>query len=95
MYATALVDINGDGHLDLLTGGNLKKTRVSSGQQDANFGFVFLGDGLGNFKAQNAASTGVLIRGDVRDIQVITIQGITHALYSVNNGKMQVYALNP
>jgi enediyne biosynthesis protein E4 len=95
MYATALVDINGDGHLDLLTGGNLKKTRVSSGQQDANFGFVFLGDGLGNFKAKNAASTGVLIRGDVRDIQVIKIQGIIHALYSVNNGKMQVYALNP
>jgi len=95
LYATAVVDINGDGHPDLLTGGNLTKTRVSSGQLDANYGFVFLGDGQGNYVTKPSLSTGIMIRGDVRDIQTLTVRGKTYALYSLNNGKLQVYAINP
>lgn len=95
LYATEVYDVNGDGFPDLLTGGNLTKARVSSGQQDANFGFIFLGDGKGNFVTKPAQSTGLLIRGDVRAIQTITVWGKTYAIYSLNNGKLQVYVLNP
>jgi hypothetical protein len=94
MYATELLDVNGDGHLDLLTGGNLTKTRVSFGQQDANNGYVLLGDGRGGFKTLDAAATGIFVRGDVRDIQVIRIQGDPYVVYSLNNGRLKVYALN-
>jgi len=95
MYAMAVSDINGDGHSDILTGGNLTKTRVSSGQQDANHGFVFLGDGEGNFAAKSSSSAGLMVRGDVRDIQTLSVQGKTYVIYSLNNGRVQVYALNP
>ncbi|SEJ28543.1 FG-GAP repeat-containing protein [Cyclobacterium xiamenense] len=92
MYATELMDINGDGYLDLLTGGNLTKTRVSFGQQDANNGYVLLGDGMGGFKTADPAVTGVFIRGDVRDIQLLRIQGDPYVVYSLNNGNVQVYS---
>lgn len=94
IYATAVHDVNGDGYPDLLTGGNLKKTRVSSGQQDANYGFVFLGDGKGNFVTKSPLSSGLMIRGDVRDIQMISVRGKTYAIYALNNGRLRVYALN-
>ncbi|WP_158856125.1 VCBS repeat-containing protein [Lunatibacter salilacus] len=95
LYATAVYDVNGDGHPDLLTGGNLTKARVSSGQQDANYGFVFLGDGKGNFAVKPSLSSGIKIRGDVRDIHPLTVGGKTYVIYSLNNDRLQVYALNP
>ena len=95
LYATAVYDINGDGFPDLFTGGNLTKTRVSSGQQDANYGFVFLGDGKGNYVTKSSYSSGLMIRGDVRDIQTLAVRGKTYAFYALNNGRLQVYELNP
>jgi hypothetical protein len=95
LFATAPLDINGDGHLDLLTGGNQTKSRVSFGQQDANSGFILLGDGVGNFKAHDPASTGIILRGDVRDIEVLSIGGTNYVCYALNNGQLRVFALNP
>jgi hypothetical protein len=95
LYATAVYDVNGDGYPDILSGGNLTKTRVSSGQQDANYGFIFLGDGKENFETKSPLFSGVLNRGDVRDIQTISVRGKTFAIYALNNGKLKVYALSP
>lgn len=94
LYATEVNDVNADGFPDILTGGNLTKTRVSSGQQDANYGFVFLGDSKGNFVTKSPLSSGLMIRGDVRDIQTISVRGETYAIYSLNNGRLQVYAVS-
>ncbi len=91
IYALSVTDINGDGNADILTGGNLSNTRVSTGKYDGNYGTVLLGDGAGGFTVMNQAATGLKIQGDVRDIEILTIQQTDFALFSRNNDSLLVY----
>ncbi|MDO1444953.1 VCBS repeat-containing protein [Rhodocytophaga aerolata] len=94
VYAIQSLDINSDGHLDILLGGNLEKTRVVTGKYDASYGTAFLGDGKGNFTYLPQAQAGLHIRGDVRDIVVLEQGNQTKVLFAVNNDKVRTVALN-
>lgn len=75
----------------LLTGGNLSKTRVSTGRLDANPGFVLEMDESHNWRTLPQASTGLGIFEEVRDIKVLEIQGEKYAVYALNDGKVRVF----
>jgi hypothetical protein len=83
------VDINKDGNLDLITGGNLSGARSRFGKATGNFGTVFLGDGRGGFQFLPATVTGICIRGDVRAI----VQDHRRIIFSRNNDLPEVYEL--
>jgi len=87
----ASMDVNGDGHLDIVTGGNFTQARVSVGQCDANYGIVLLGDGAGQFRAADPAGSGLKVRGDVRDIQVLNIRGTDHLFFGRNGDSLKVW----
>jgi hypothetical protein len=91
VYALASADVNNDGYLDIISAGNLKRTRVSAGQYDANYGIVFLGDGKGSFSTMNPAMSGLKVKGDVRDIRVMKIQGRNYTIFSRNGDTVEVY----
>lgn len=91
VYALASMDVNGDGHLDIVTGGNFTQARVSVGQCDANYGIVLLGDGAGQFRAADPAGSGLKVRGDVRDIQVLNIRGTDHLFFGRNGDSLKVW----
>jgi hypothetical protein len=93
VYALASADVNNDGNLDIISGGNLTQTRVSSGQQDANYGIVFLGDGKGSFSTLDAVTSGLFVNGDVRDICVLNIKGSDYMLMSRNGESVKVFKL--
>ncbi|QHT66555.1 VCBS repeat-containing protein [Rhodocytophaga rosea] len=94
VYAIQSVDINGDGNLDILLGGNMEKTRVAIGKYDANYGTVLLGNGNGNFSSLPQIHSGLHIRGDVRDIIVLEQENEEKkVVVAVNNSKLQTYAL--
>lgn len=93
VFALASADVNGDGHLDIITGGNFTQSRVGIGQCDANYGIVFLGDGKGSFSTLDPATSGLLIRGDVRDIAVMKIKGEDYMIVSRNGDKVMGYRL--
>jgi enediyne biosynthesis protein E4 len=93
VYAIQSLDINGDGHLDILLGGNLEKTRVVTGKYDANYGTALLGDGKGNFRYLPQPQSGMNIRGDVRDIAVVEQGNRTKVVFAVNNDKIRTYSL--
>jgi hypothetical protein len=93
VYAINTLDVNKDGNLDLLLGGNFEKTRVSIGKFDANHGMLFLGDGKGNFKYVPQTESGFSVKGDVRDIQVVKIKGKTKVLFSINDKPVVSYSL--
>ncbi|MEX1241050.1 MAG: VCBS repeat-containing protein [Cyclobacteriaceae bacterium] len=96
VFALASADINGDGHLDILTGGNFSQARVSVGQCDANYGIVFLGDGKGSFSTLDPATSGLLVRGDVRDIEVMKVSGENYMVVSRNGDTVKAYKIrNP
>jgi hypothetical protein len=93
IYAIASMDVNHDGHADLVTGGNLETTRVSSGQYDANYGMVFLGDGKGVFTTLNPAISGLNIRGDIRDISRINIKATEYGIFSRNDDSLKIFKI--
>lgn len=70
VFAVATLDVNGDGNLDFVAGGNLTATRSRTGKMTGNTGFVFLGDGRGGFEFVGPSATGLHLTGDVRKILV-------------------------
>jgi hypothetical protein len=68
------MDVNSDGNLDLLLGGNLYDVKPSmGGRQDAGFGLVLIGDGEGNFKPIEPNKSGFFVEGEIRAIKSIQI----------------------
>lgn len=68
VFALTAADINLDGNLDIISGGNLNKIRARFGKATADFGTVLLGDGKGNFTPMSPTQSGLLIKGEVRKI---------------------------
>jgi hypothetical protein len=91
VYAISSLDVNKDGNQDLLLAGNFEKTRVSIGKFDANHGMLFLGDGKGNFRYVPQTESGLSVKGDVRDIQVINVKGKTTVLFSISDKPVASY----
>ena len=78
------IDVNKDGHLDVVLAGNITQTRVKLGRLDGLHGLVLLGDGKGKFSAMPAKQCGLSVRGAVR--------GICEA--KTRQGKALIFGLN-
>lgn len=95
IYAIALADLNQDGLLDLILGGNQSYTRLKIGKIDANYGLVLLNQGQFSFRAMPQWQSGLQVQGDVRDIVLIRKESETLLLFGRNNKPIQTYRLNP
>ncbi len=92
VYSFCITDINGDGHDDVLAAGNLDAVQPEIGRYDSGYGSVLLGDGKGNFKSLGADSSGFVVRGEARDIKVVTDKGGRRIfLVSRNNGSLTFF----
>jgi enediyne biosynthesis protein E4 len=94
VYAIQSLDINGDGHLDILVGGNMEKTRVATGKYDASYGTILLGNGKGQFTYLPQIQSGLHIRGDIRDIVKLEHGDKTSVLFAINNDRIRTFTLN-
>ncbi|AXT62745.1 CRTAC1 family protein [Aquimarina sp. AD10] len=65
----ALLDLNNDGNLDIIFGGNNYSLKPQFSQLDASFGGVLLGDGKANFNWVNYADSGFFIDGVINSIK--------------------------
>lgn len=84
-------DVNLDGNLDVIIGGNFNGASMYQARYDAFFGLILAGNGRGDFKALIPTDTGLLLEGDIRDIkQIKTAKGILY-LVSRNNDQLQVF----
>jgi hypothetical protein len=89
VHALAAGDYDGDGHPDLLLGGNSSHSRVRFGNADASYGLLLRGDGQGHFAAVPPARAGLRVQGDIRSFaQVGRV-----LLVGLNNQPIQAYAL--
>jgi len=73
IYAILIDDIDKDGNLDLLMGGNLYKVKPEAGRYDASFGTYLQGDGRGKFTTVLNRDSGLKLEGEVRDIKKIKV----------------------
>ncbi|RYC68476.1 VCBS repeat-containing protein [Spirosoma sordidisoli] len=71
LFALLPLDIDGDGDLDLLGGGNFFGASMYQGRYDASSGLVLRNDGRGHFSSLSPVESGFLLDGEIRDIQPV------------------------
>ncbi len=88
------MDVNGDGHVDLVTGGNQFGFLPQFERLDASLGDVLVNKGNGEFVWKEATKTGLHLRGEERDIAEIKTKNEDCLLFLQNNEFPVLYKLN-
>ncbi|RPD51225.1 VCBS repeat-containing protein [Paracnuella aquatica] len=91
--AIVCTDINGDGIKDLLLAGNEYQTEVMTGRYDASYGLYLAGNKDKSFTAVEPARSGLLIKGDVKDLAVINSRNSKWVLAAVNNDSLRAFGV--
>jgi hypothetical protein len=84
-------DINNDGYIDLIMGGNEFGFQPQLGRLDANEGTVLLNDGKGSFVMLSNEQSGISLQGQVRDIVLIRQKNGSGILFLRNNEFPELY----
>jgi hypothetical protein len=85
VYAILADDIDKDGNIDLLLGGNQYRVKPEVGRYDASYGTFLKGDGKGKFITVPNKDCGLMIDGEVRDITRIKVGNDNLILVARNN----------
>lgn len=93
MYGIEIVDVDKDGNLDLVTGGNLFNVKPEVGRYDGSYGLVLKGDGQGNFRSISARESGLHVEGEVRDIVTVDTRKGKIIVISRNNDAIKTYGM--
>jgi enediyne biosynthesis protein E4 len=94
--AIALTDINRDNRPDIILGGNLFNFPPQFGRLDASYGHVLLNEGNNRLSYIEPKQSGMLVRGEVKDIKVIGSKGMDGNRYIIaviNNDRPVVYQM--
>jgi len=86
-------DLNNDGKLDIILGGNITECLPQFGRLDANYGIVLKNNGNRQFAVIDPARTGISVTGMVRDIAWINGQKEHYILFLRNNEYPIMYGL--
>lgn len=85
-------DVNNDGKIDIIIGGNTTECLPQFGRCDANYGQILLNDGKGSFAAMPAKSSGISHSGNIKDIKLIHTKTNKQVLFLRNNNKPVLYS---
>ena len=87
-------DVNNDGNLDLILGGNNFEFKPQYSRIDANYGSVLLGNGAMDFEWQSYNKSGFYIRNEIKHIaQFKDKNGKTFIITAINDNKPKIYKL--
>ncbi len=92
VYAIAVADFDGDGNADILLGGNLHRAKPQVGKYDANYGILLAGNGQGQFSHVEPVVTGMSIVGEVRDLDVVEMDGQKILLATMNDERVRAFS---
>lgn len=93
LQSSIVLDVNKDGKMDIIAGGNLFGTDTELGRYDASIGVLLLGDGQGNFENVPAVESGLIIPGNVRHLVPIKIKGAQYFWVVRNDDKSSLIKL--
>jgi hypothetical protein len=87
-------DIGNDGKIDLLLAGNEFQADVMTGRYDASYGCYFQADGKGGFSFIKPPVSGLVLKGDVKDLKLIHAEGKKKLLLAaINNDRMKALSI--
>ena len=89
-------DLDNDGHLDILTAGNLYQSEVETPRNDAGKGIFLKGNGQGEFTFIPNAKSGFWTQGDVKKLRIRkSNNGALEVMVAVNDDVLQRFLIIP
>ncbi len=93
VYGIASGDVNGDGHMDLVLGGNYFSVKPEIGRYDASEGLVLVGDGTGKFRALTSENSGIKVPGETRQIRWLKSSPYPKILFARNSNSLRMFKI--
>jgi hypothetical protein len=91
IYAVLADDFDGNGHTDLVVAGNFHGVPPVRGRYDASYGLLLSGDGTGGFRPVDMEVSGLVIEGQVRDMELLMRAGGDRVIVVArNNDTLQI-----
>lgn len=88
-------DINNDGYIDLIMGGNNFEFKPQYSRLDANYGTVLLGNKELDFEWQDYSRSGFFIREEIKHLkQFKDRNGKSYLIAALNDTQPKIYRLN-
>jgi len=84
-------DFDGDGHVDLVAGGNFYESKPEVGIYDGSYGLFLKGDGKGGFAAVKPERSGFFVKGAVRDIGKLRVGREDLLVVARNNDSLALF----
>jgi hypothetical protein len=92
---SCVMDVNKDGILDIILGGNQYEFKPQFGRLDANHGSVLLGNKKGNYTWLPYANSGFFVTGEIQKLRMIKNKNNTLAIITVlNNAAPKLFTSN-
>jgi hypothetical protein len=92
---SCVLDINKDGILDIILGGNQYEFKPQFGRLDASHGSVLLGNKKGKFSLVSYPKSGLFITGEVQKMKTIRTKNKTTSFIAVvNDGSPKLFTIN-
>ena len=95
VYGILATDIDHDGHMDLVLGGNFEGFRPQIGAMSASYGLVLRGDGTGSFTPVRSPESGFSVPGQTRDIKRVRTANGELIVVARNNDRPLVFRAAP
>ncbi len=93
--AICTMDVNKDGILDLILGGNQYEFKPQYARLDANYSSVLLGTKNGTFTWVPNEKSGIFIKGEVKNIKIIKTKNNSATIIAVvNDNKPKIFKRN-
>lgn len=91
VYGILVSDLDGDDKKDILLGGNFFGVKPEIGRYDASYSCFLKGDGKGNFSFVPNRLTGMIVKGEIRDIIQLSPGKSPRILFVKNNDRLQLF----
>jgi len=86
-------DVNQDGFEDAIVAGNIYDMEVETPRLDGGSGMVLLSNGEDGYTVLPARESGLYIEGDVKDLELVEINGKRYLVAGKNGGLLSVFAI--
>lgn len=91
IYAMDLSDVNGDSYPDLMAGGNTLNVSPDQAAYMGSIGCLAIGDQNGFLKTIPSQQSGLVIRGEVRNIKTMRVMNRQAWLFARNNDSLKLF----
>jgi hypothetical protein len=93
VYGISIADLDDDGKMDILLGGNFYRAKPDVGRYDASYGLFLKGAGNGDFMAVKTSASGFRVDGEVRDLKLLTTGRRRILIAARNNDAVAVFGI--